>query len=312
MERCTIIYNPVSTGFKPLILDSIKNKFQGKGFKPKLIRSKFSGHIPTIIKEENESTDLIVTLGGDGTIGEAVRGFQECEQNALYSHIPTGTANDVLNNFGLDNDPISAADLIITGNEQTMDIVTVNDTAFGYVSCFGALTNIPYETKLSLKRHLGKNGYIISAIPEILKLLTGNIHTYNITYNKNGKTITDDCLLAAISNSKGFGGIDIYPDADIDDGKFEALIIKKINSELVKALLHDYLNNDFDLTKYKEHLDFFKTSDLTITFNEEIPSKPLDNDGDMASIKLDENNRSLNYRTSGKVKMLLPKKKSRR
>lgn len=310
MEKCSIIYNPISTGFNSSILENIKKKFQAKGIKAKLIKSRFAGHVPEIIKEENENADLIITLGGDGTIGEAIRGFQECKQSALYSHISTGTANDVRNNFGLDSNPNKATDLILEGEEQTMDIVTVNDVAFGYVSCFGALTNIPYETKFALKKHLGKNGYIISAIPEILKLLTGSIHTYNITYDKNGEEITGECLLAAISNSKGFGGIDVYPNANIDDGNFEVLIIKKISSELIGALLHDYLNNNFDLNNYQNHLDFFTTDNLTITFNEQVPEKPIDNDGDMASVSLDDNNRTLNYKTNGKVKMLLPKKKT--
>lgn len=307
MEKCSIIYNPISTGFNLNILNSIAYKFKTKGFKPKLIKSKFAGHVPKIIKSENGNTDLIVTIGGDGTIGEAIQGFQGQKQDSLYSHISTGTANDVCHNFGLNKNPISSAQLILEGTEQTMDIVTANDYAFGYVSCFGAMTNIPYETKLSLKKYLGKNGYIVSAFPEIIKLLTHKIDTYNITYTKDGKTINCNCLLGAVSNSKGFGGIDIYPDANIDDGLFEVMILKNIKKDLIISLVIDYLTNNINLKNYSDYIDVFKTDNLDICFNGQPPVKPIDNDGDIAPFTLNEDNDTLNFKTNGKVKMLLPK-----
>ena len=83
-------------------------------------------HIQSIIQLENDNTDLLVTVGGDGTFGDAIQGFQCCEQNALYSHIPTGTSNGVCMNFHLSPSPVCSAMLILEGSEKPIDVVSVN------------------------------------------------------------------------------------------------------------------------------------------------------------------------------------------
>ncbi len=305
MNKCSIIYNPISTGFNIKVLEGVTTVFERNGFNIKLIKSRHPNHIQSIIPYENDNTDLIITLGGDGTYGEAIQGFNECEQKALYSHVAVGTSNDVAKNFNLSTNPILTASSILTGKEKDIDIINVNNTCFGYVSCFGALTDIPCKTKLSLKKRFGKNAYLISAIPDIFKLIKNKIPSYNITYNKNDELIRSNCLMGFVSNSKGFSNVNIYPNADISDGLFEVMIIKNVNNKFIFNVLKDYLLNKIDLNKYNDFIDVFKTKSIDICFNGTSP-KRVDNDGDIANIDL-TNNGSLSYRADKKIKMLLPK-----
>ena len=91
-------------------------------------------------------------MGGDGTVGEAIQGYKGIDQKSYYSHISTGTSNDIAPNFNLPkNDPIKSAQLILDGQPCEIDIISSNGKPFGYVSCFGFLTNSPYETSYNLK-----------------------------------------------------------------------------------------------------------------------------------------------------------------
>lgn len=306
LKTCSIIYNPISTGFKPSHLSFIADRCLEKGLKPKLCQSERAGHVVSLVRDENVPSNLILTMGGDGTLGEALKGFDD-EQLALYSHISTGTANDTKQNFGLDKTSITGSiDLILNGKVRNLDVVCVNDEVFGYVSCFGAFTHIPYNTPNKLKKMFGKAGYGMAAVPSIFDSFRNGIPSYQVTYESNGVKKTVPCLLGAISNSKGFGGVNVYKNAKLDDGKFEVLLVNSISSKLLFDVVNDFYHNNIDLDRYGDSLSVFQTDDLAIHFDEDIPSYKIDNDGDEASFSLNDNNRTLHYKTKGKVKMLLP------
>lgn len=306
MKKCSIIYNPVSSGFNKDKLNIICGLISDKGYNLDVMESKYAGHVIELVKKANDG-DLTISMGGDGTVGEAIQGYKEIKQNSYYSHISTGTSNDIAANFRLPkNDPIKSIKLILDGKPCEIDIVSVNGKPFGYVSCFGFLTNVPYETSYDLKKRFGKFGYVIRAFNhDLFKKKT----KYKISYTVDGITKETDCLLGAVSNSKAFGGVDVYKDALIDDGLFEVLLVKDIDLKTMLKLLKEYLTNSIDLTKYNDILTSIKTDNLKIEFLDKLPMKPIDNDGDKVDLGLNNNNRCLEYCYDGKLKMLLPNKK---
>lgn len=304
MKKCSLIYNPVSSGFSEKILEEVGNVIYNKGYDLNLLESKFSGHITDLVKQCNDS-DLTISMGGDGTVGEAMKGYREIEQKSLYSHISTGTTNDIATNFRLvKNNPLKSAEMIVNGTPCSMDIMSVNDEVFAYVSCFGFLTNVPYETSYKLKKNFGDFGYVMRAFSHDL---LRKIPKYKINYTIDGITKENECLLGVVSNSNGFAGIDIYKDINLDDGLFEVLLVHDLDLKTILKLMREYFTNSVDLTKYNDIITMTKTNNLKIEFIDKTPIHPIDNDGDMAKFNLDENNRCLEYHYDGKIKMLLPK-----
>lgn len=306
MKKCSLIYNPIATGFNRKELDTICKLISDRGYTLELLESNYAGHVIELVKEANNS-DLTISMGGDGTVRDAIMGYQNIVQKSLYSHISTGTTNDIASNFRLlKKDPIESTKLILDGKEQGFDIVRVNGEAFAYVSCFGYLAKVPYETSLKMKRIFGKGGYVIRAFTH--DLLHKPIN-YRISYTIDGKKQTTSCLFGAVSNSKGFGGINIYPMAEIDDGVFEVLFLNELNLKGLCSLIIDYFKGGVDLSKYSNILTHMVTDNIKIEFEDQIPVDPIDNDGDRANFFLDANNNCLDYHYDGKVKMLLPSKR---
>lgn len=307
MKKCSVIYNPISSGFNNEILNKVSNLVYDNGYDLTLLESKKAGHVVDLVRKANDGY-LTITMGGDGTVGEALKGYKEIEQKSYYSHISTGTTNDVVANFGLlKKDPVKSAELILNGTPHEMDAISVNNESFAYVSCFGFLTNVPYDTKLSLKKRFGKFGYVIRAFSHDLFKKRPN---YKIRYTIDGVKTDTSCILGAVSNSQAFGGVNVYKDAKIDDGLFEVLFVKDINLKVMLSLIKDYFGkNSIDLSQYSNFLTSVKTDNVEIEFLEQIPVHPIDNDGDRCELGLDENNRCLDYHYDGKIKMLLPNKK---
>mgnify|MGYP006388611455 CR=1 FL=1 len=59
----------------------------------------------------------------------------------------------------------------------------------------------------------------------------------NATFSLDGKEYKTDCILGAISNSKGFAGFEFYDDFKLNDGKFEVIFIPNMSKiEMLKLL----------------------------------------------------------------------------
>jgi len=303
IKTCTVIYNPVASHFDNAMLAQVLEKLQERNIEATVIKSNKAGHVVPLVKKYNPLCDLILTIGGDGTMGESFQGFFRQEQHALYTHLPAGTQNDSVANFGLvRNDLPASMDLILDGEVRAVDILTMNGDPFSYVSAFGYVANVPFDTPSALKRRMGRNSYIVYGLKEVAK----GAPKIPLTYTKNGEVIEDSIMIALVSNSKCFAGVGIHPNADLCDGVFEVIFIRYATPQLIAQLLSDYLKNGIDFSHYGDAVQVFTTDELILTFNNRKRNIDLCNDGDKYKLDRDENLR-LCYKIEGKLNMLLPK-----
>ncbi|MBR3975191.1 MAG: hypothetical protein IKJ88_04955 [Clostridia bacterium] len=303
----SIIYNPIATKFTQAALDHLIKRFKDKGYTlHKVKQSEYAGHVIPLIKELDPESDILVTFGGDGTVNEAVKAFNEIEQHSIYAHISAGTTNDMANNLELDTkDPMKSIDKLVDfGKETYMDTLIVNGEPACYVSTFGYVAPVPYLTNSKLKKKLGHAAYVIAALP----ILLAGPKRYNITYTANGETKTKDCALALISTSKGMGGITLYKDSDQNDGKFEVFLIGMVKAKAIFDIFLDYLKGSVNLADYIHLGDFFRTDKLDIKFNNGNPDYPVDNDGEKVGFEIADFNNELHYEIGKKIRILKPEK----
>ena len=130
---------------------------------------------------------------------------------------------------------------------------------------------------------------------------------YNISYKTDKIEGNCDCILGAVTNSKGFAGIDLFPNAKLDDGKLELLIIKEINAKTIVKLFNEYLKNQIDLSKYSDCIITDSSSNINIKFNKIYPNYPIDIDGENSFIIPNYVDDTLEFKTSKKIKVLLNK-----
>ncbi len=301
----SIIYNPIATKFSQAALDHLIFKFVERGLKLNTVaKSEYSGHVMKLIKELDPVSDYLITFGGDGTVNEAFRAFNEIEQHSIYGHISVGTTNDMANNFNLyRKDPIKSIDKLATkGKEMLMDSVLVNGEPVCYVSSFGYIAAVPYLVNPRLKKTLGHASYVVAALPPLMR----GPQKIKATYTANGITKDTNILLALITTSKGMGGITLYNDVDLNDGKFEVCLIHDITPALIVKLFGEYLADSIDLSKYHEIADVFTTDDLRIKFTGVLPFDDVDNDGNKASFSLTLHENELHYTMGKKIKILMP------
>lgn len=297
MKNCTIIYNPNSGHvFKTKYLKEYKKILTKNGYNPKFIGTQYSGHAKEIVNHL-EPTDLVISMGGDGTFNEVMSGNLERKKPLILAHIPVGTTNDVGVMFGYGKDIKKNLKLLLDGTIKGMDICVINGRPFVYVAGFGKFMQIPYNTPRKLKKKYGYMAYLLEGVKDFFN----PTKMYDITYKVNGIEKRGLYSFMLISNANRIAGINnFYKDVKLDDNQFEVLFCNfKRRVDIIKTFT---ILMTTDIEKISG-VEFYKTNHLEIKFAD-YPKKAWCIDGE----KLDR--AVLNYDISNvrNVKIMMPKK----
>ncbi len=219
-----------------LIINPNAGTRQGRRFLPEII-SVFShaGYLCTVCVTDKRGdavdfarnhagkADLVVACGGDGTLNEVITGLQLGGHKTPLGYIPCGSTNDFANGLGLPTAPLIAAETIVTGAPRTLDAgLFAPDRYFSYTASFGAFTSVSWSTPQNVKNVLGHAAYILEGIRSL-----ADIRPIRMKITADGRQYEEDYIFGAVCNSTSLGGVLKLEDNDVDmnDGRFEALLI---------------------------------------------------------------------------------------
>ncbi|MYL55525.1 diacylglycerol kinase [Pontibacillus yanchengensis] len=233
MKRARIIYNPTS-GREAVRreLPEILQRFEQAGYETSTHATVGEGDATKAARLAVErSFDLVVAAGGDGTINEVVHGIAEHEFRPKVGIIPVGTTNDFARAICVPRNVKGAVDVILDGYSKEIDIGRVNDHHFINIAGGGKLTELTYEVPSKLKTMIGQLAYYLKGV----EMLPSIRPTY-VQIEYDGKWFEGEVMVFLVSNTNSIGGLEkLAPDALMDDGMFDLLIIKKVNiGELIR------------------------------------------------------------------------------
>lgn len=172
-----------------------------------------------------EGYDLVVCLGGDGTVRETVHGLLQNEKVPYFGFVPLGTVNDLGRALGYNMDPQKAVEQYRHTKAVSLDIGLINgEEHFINVIAIGALPESVMHTASADKNRLGFFAYVKDGIKAYfsqdryeLKIQTAKGKEYEIN---------TDLLVMSMTNSIG-GYEAMVPHASYNDGMIHLLAPKK-------------------------------------------------------------------------------------
>jgi len=262
-RKILLIVNPNAgkEGYRTSLTEILR-VFCEAGCEPTVFFTKYSMHAAEIVVKNCNDYDLIVCLGGDGTLSEVSAGVMMSAKKLPIGYIPLGTANDVARTLGLSSKPVEAARNILSGSLYPIDIGRFGqDKFFTYIAAFGAFTEVSYATPSELKHSLGHLAYMLEAAKSITKITA----SHALVEYDNG-VLEDDFIFGAISNSTSVAGLFKLDSRDVNlsDGMFEILLIRKpkslddLNQIITEILLMNFTN---------ENVFFLKSSKIRLVFS---------------------------------------------
>ena len=180
----------------------------------------------------------IVVAGGDGSVHEAANGIMRADGDATLGIVPTGTGNDFAKAAGVTLDWEHASTLLahrIGADEhpRRVDVGRMNDRFFVNGAGVGLDARVTRIAR-SYRLPIGDLVYLLA----IFRSMAEGIATPEMRISTNGKTRTGPVTLANIASGPWIGGMfNIAPLAEIDDGRFDLLIVEPVTRPRIFTLL---------------------------------------------------------------------------
>jgi len=267
--RCLFIINP-SSGTKTI--QKKLDKIIGR-----LILNKIANTIDVFYTQKKDDAyqrclqlqeheyDLIVSVGGDGTVNEVISGLVEKQNQTPLAILPGGTVNDFANHLHLPHHTDDFIHMIQNMKTMQVDIGKVNDRYFVNVIAGGMFSDISFQVTKAEKEKFGPLAYYISGIRQLPSQLSTQLH---LKVKTEKEEFEEDARLFIITNTSQVGGFkDITPHADIQDGVLDLLIIKKCSATDMIALFKDYKLNNHENSPF---IYYTQAKEITIECDKNI------------------------------------------
>ena len=216
-------------------------------------------------RREGGGYDLVVAVGGDGTLNEVVSGLVQLRRPPLLGYLPQGSTNDFASSLHISGDPVEAAAAITRNVPRQLDVGFWNKRSFLYVASFGAFTRTSYAAPQNAKNALGHFAYILEGMKDL-----STLRPYHIRLDADGETLDGEYLFGAVCNSTSIGGLmKLNPERVVlDDGLFEMLLVPSPKTAAdLQSLVHALLNQQYD----SQGLVFRHVASIHLETEEDLP-----------------------------------------
>nr|WP_300005666.1 diacylglycerol kinase family protein [Tissierella sp.] len=247
MDELLFIINPVAGGGKARAIEDIIIKemedYQGK---ISIMLTENPKEATTMAYQSHIET--IIAVGGDGTITEVAKGMIRRGYGTL-GIIPGGTGNDFTKSLGIEKNTIEAIKTIKLAKTMKIDIGLANGYKFLNIGSVGLDAEVTRESEKIKKYVGGKASYILSIFVALAKF-----KQKKVAIEIDGRKEEKNLVLFAIGNGKYYGGgLQMIPNAILNDGFLHACIVKDVSRFRILTIFPEvYKGKHLRHTKYTE------------------------------------------------------------
>ena len=223
-----IVINPVSGGGKGSVLGrQVADYFTSKRLKFQIItatsESKLRSNLNEFLELIGRECTGVVAVGGDGLAHLVI---QLVTPRAIpFTVIPAGTGNDLVRALGWSLDSITyQLDHVTNSAPSYIDLGLVDSEWFGAILSTG-FDSVVNEKANSMKRPKGQMKYNVAIALELPKF-----KPMQYTIGLDNKAIQTEAMLIAVANGSSYGGgMLVCPDADMQDGLFDVMVLRPVS-----------------------------------------------------------------------------------
>jgi YegS/Rv2252/BmrU family lipid kinase len=217
-----LIANPSAGGGRAArLLPQVEAALRGHGVDFRVERTHSIEHARALGRATIERGEVAAAMGGDGLLGALAGELRHTE--GVLAVLPGGRGNDFARKLGLGSDPVAACDVLALGREQRLDVADINGRAYlgiassGLDSDAGDLAN---STRFRAK--LGQLVYVYATLRAVARWRPAH---WEVVID--GAPRSFDGYSVAVCNSGVFGGgMFLAPDAKLDDGMLDVVMIE--------------------------------------------------------------------------------------
>ena len=249
MSYARLIVNPIAgAGKTAKKWPQIKELLKSIGLRFEHDLTEAPGHAVELAKTAaKKGYELVVSVGGDGTINEVVNGLYNAGniKDIMLGIISTGTGGDYIRTIGIPSRQREACQCLTHPRKLTVDLGVAEYASNGQVMTrlFVNFAGLGFDAEIV--KATTQRFKILGAVPSYLIGLLSTLLLYQnkeVSLKVDGTVENRKVCAIMMSNGKyGGGSMLVAPNADITDGLLDVLIIDDLSKpDLIRSLPRIY------------------------------------------------------------------------
>ena len=221
-RRILVIANPIAgRGRARSAARELVEGLRTRGLEVDLHLTGESGDARRRVRCMDEGTDLVVSVGGDGTLGEVLDGL--VDRSVPVAVLPLGTGNCLALDLSLPRDVDSLLDVIFRGRTRALDAAAANGHLSFLVAGVGLDARVAQELGSLRSGPITRWTWARAA----LRALRGYSPT-ELAVELDGELLPDPYAQVLVSNTLHYGGVfRLSGNYRVDDGQFEVYLFPR-------------------------------------------------------------------------------------
>jgi YegS/Rv2252/BmrU family lipid kinase len=220
-RRALVVANPIAgRGRGAGAARDVVEGLRRRGVASELHLTRARGDGVARVRELGGGVDLVVAVGGDGTLREVLEGLPD--PAIAVGLVPVGTANALSLDLGLPRDPARALDVMLAGTVTRLDVGWINGRLTFLVSGIGldAMTVRALEERR--RGPIRRASYVVPLLRAVARYRPPRLHV-----EIDGHPRAGEFGLVLISNVVHYAGLLCLSRARrLDDGRFEVFLFR--------------------------------------------------------------------------------------
>ena len=220
-RHALVIGNPIAgAGRGERSARGLSEGLRARGLEVELHLTAGRGDATRRVRGRAREVDLLVSVGGDGTLREVLDGVGD--ESVPVGILPMGTANVLSLDLKLPRDVAGALEVLARGRTQAIDVARVNGSLGFLVTGVGLDAAVVEELERRRSGPISKSSYVWAA----LSALRGYA-TPELTLELDGQRAAGPVGAVLVSNIVHYGGV-FRLDAGrrLDDGLYEVYLFR--------------------------------------------------------------------------------------
>jgi len=229
VPRAVFLVNPAAqNGAAGRRWPELAHRAAALGLRGDALLSERPGHLTELAREAAADADLLVAVGGDGTVHEVVNGIAGLDVELAV--IARGTGWDFVRTYGIPRKLEGAVEVALEGRTREIDLGRARyrgwdgrdgEAVFANVGSAGMSGAVAKRANETSKALGGKASYAWATLAVFARWRNDEV-----TARVDGEEHAGRMLDVIVANGRYLGGgMKMTPEAEPDDGRFDVLLI---------------------------------------------------------------------------------------